>query len=536
MLVYRTQREAVSPRRELQLLCQSNLPLDVLIRLGQIESAVLDVLCADRDLVHPVAVRLRDAVIAAARWCRGGDAALPWDRLFELDLPDRVDLTVPEGFAYYSLHPEMYVRAAERFFHAEHPRCAGVVGIRSIGTTLSAVVAARLEEFGVEVRSWTVRPRGHPFDRKIALSPEFERELLSFCDASFVIVDEGPGLSGSSMTCVADRLSALGISDERITLFPSWLPDGSGFRSESARRRWPRHRKYCAGFEEVCPPGDAIDLSAGKWRSYICGPEWPAVQPQHERRKYLSNGRLRKFAGLTRFGLAKLDLAARLHEAGFGPRPFGLRDGFLETGFVSGAPARAGSRPPLDAIARYLSFRRDHCPAARGASFDELTEMIELNSGGIVTRTALSQFRAHVEDSVPVAIDGRMLPHEWIETPAGWLKTDLVDHCDDHFLPGPQPIEWDVAGTIVEFDLDDGAAEFLARACGCTDALLRFYLPAYLSFRLGYAITAAEALAGTPDSLRFLKYGDRLRNHRFLSHSAQPHSPHADRHRGEISS
>ncbi len=48
-----------------------------------------------------------------------------------------------------------------------------VLGIRSIGVTLSAVACAALRLRGIECRRFTVRPTGHPYDRKLELTPEF---------------------------------------------------------------------------------------------------------------------------------------------------------------------------------------------------------------------------------------------------------------------------------------------------------------------------------------------------------------------------
>ena len=46
-----------------------------------------------------------------------------------------------------------------------------------------------------------------------------------------------------------------------------------------------------------------------------------------------------------------------------------------------------------------------------------------------------------------------MQPHEWIRTTSGWIKTDALDHHNDHLLPGNQDIAWDIAGAAVEFGL-----------------------------------------------------------------------------------
>jgi hypothetical protein len=116
----------------------------------------------------------------------------------------------------------------------------------------------------------------------------------------------------------------------------------------------------------------------------------------------------------------------------------------------------------------------------------------------------------------PVALDGRMLPHEWLRTPPGrYLKTDSVDHHADHFFPGCQDIAWDVAGACVEFALPP------ADRCRLTGqyrklsgdrtiaARLGPHIIAYLAFRLGYAHLAAETLGDAPDGRRFAELAAR---------------------------
>jgi hypothetical protein len=100
------------------------------------------------------------------------------------------------------------------------------------------------------------------------------------------------------------------------------------------------------------------------------------------------------------------------------------------------------------------------------------------------------------------------MPHEWLRTPTGLLKTDALDHHDDHFYPGPTDIAWDVAGFAVEFGLGRPATDRLAAdvAAPAGDATLPERLPffelAYLAFRVGYTMTAAMALGETHDGLR----------------------------------
>ncbi len=478
MLVYWDRARVVDPRTELIRLRRAD-PVDLLIGLGELESGLADAL-PDGD---PIVRAFRRASIAAAS---SGNADL--DALLALPLPARVTTSIPEGYAYYGLFPDTYRQAAADFCRECAPERVAVVGIRSIGASLSAVVAAALAAAGCQVASWTVRPRGHPFSRTLPLTPEQEREWRAFEPAWWAIVDEGPGLSGSSFASVASRLSELGVPDTRIVLFPSWAPSGDGFVSADARERWRRHRKYC---REFALPPDLHDLSAGAWRrsAYAAESEWPAVQPQHERRKLLEDGRvLWKFAGLGRYGRSRLERAEALWRAGFGPRPLGLENGFLRMEWVAGRPVRQMTTALADTMARYLAFVRDAFPPGDGAPPALLREMARVNAG----------IEVELPDDAPrSAIDGRMLPQEWIETRSGYLKADALDHHDDHFLPGSQNIAWDVAGAAVEFGVDA-----LSERLGVTK-ILDPYLKAYRAFRLGYATLAARALAGSRDAERF---------------------------------
>src|SRR3712207_1742245 len=73
----------------------------------------------------------------------------------------------PEGYAFYALYPEAYFEAAAAL--GLRRRKIQIIGIRSIGTGLAAMVAAAL---GAPAPV-TVRPVGHPFRRELALAPEF---------------------------------------------------------------------------------------------------------------------------------------------------------------------------------------------------------------------------------------------------------------------------------------------------------------------------------------------------------------------------
>lgn len=542
MIVYRNQERAAS---SIELLADLRRRLEsgpsghdemveLLIDFGELESGVAEALCPDADTPSEILDAFREASAllghafcfswrrqpqqAAAALAKLKTAVF---RLASLALPRAVRVSVPEGYAYYGLYPESYALAAERFAADVGPQRAMVIGIRSIGTSLSAVVSARLEQLGVETDSCTVRPRGHPFDRRLALSPEFERRLGGRADSFFVVIDEGPGLSGSSMTCAGRAISELGVPDDRIVLFPSWEPNGTTFVSQAARERWPRHKKYTSDFRPAWLDRIATeDISAGEWRHIVCESEsdFPAVQPQHERRKYLCRETnpptLFKFAGLGRYGKAKLARAERLAEAGFTPRALGIQDGFVETQFVPGRPVRGANAALLETMARYLVFLEREFPSPRSMAFEELISMIRVNTlEGLgaewAARLDLERFRAAASSAPAAALDGRMLPHEWLACDGAYLKSDALDHHEDHFFPGPQNIAWDLAGTCVEFAFASESQDFLLsryeRLAGerVPRERLQLYRLAYLAYRLGYATMASRAIAPSPDARRF---------------------------------
>ena len=81
-------------------------------------------------------------------------------------------------------------------------------------------------------------------------------------DTRFLIVDDGPGLSGSSFLSVAEALAALGVPPGNVILLCAHLPD----------------------------------LSGGRWREHFCQDGrafWPASWTRMERRKFLLEGAAR---------------------------------------------------------------------------------------------------------------------------------------------------------------------------------------------------------------------------------------------------
>jgi hypothetical protein len=545
-------RDACTVWRELlarmaQLTAQSpshDEVVSALITFGQYESALADALCPRCDDVHPTLVRIRSIVewlghgVAASN--AGDDADV--DRALhhaaracrnETD-PDcgELRLRVPEGYAYYGLYPESYADAVVEWAARERPERVAAIGLRSIGTSLSAVVTGALRRCGIETRSWTLRPRGHPFDRRIEITSALAATVLS-ANGTVLIVDEGPGLSGSSMTGTAATLSALGVPERHIVFVPSWSPDPSAFVSPAAAARWRQHRAIVPSFDRVrrvlgadgVLPAEARELSAGAWREALDVPApWPAVNPQHERRKFLFDDTLSRFAGLGPYGDAALQRAHALADAAWSPRPLAVERGFLSATFVAGTPMRQSDATSsfVRHAASYIAWLRSQAGSSRRAP--ALGEMLLTNTREALGSDWLAPAETLVRDAAAfsepvVAIDGRMQPHEWLSTPTGsWVKTDSLDHHCDHFLPGYTDAAWDVAGFIVEWDLGAGDrlafVEAYAGQSGDRSIARRlpFFIAAYAALRTGYCEMSANALRDTEDGARFRVLARRFKD------------------------
>ena len=430
------------------------------------------------------------------------DPAAALARVRALPLPPVVRCRTAEGFAFYALYPETFAAAAAAATDGPSPPL--VIGIRSIGTSLAAAVAARLG-----CPALTVRPVGHPLRRELRLGPAL-RDRLARHPGTFLVADEGPGLSGSSFGAVGDALAALGVADDRIVFMPSHL-NGLGPRAAPAhRRRWERARRLpatggaepgavLAWFADHAGPGArAEDLSGGGWRRDLPAALWPPAAPVGERVKIRIAGPrgrfLARFAGLGDTGAAKLAAARRLHAAGFAPEPLALRHGFLLERWVEGTPLPAAAGTAMIArLARYLGFRARALPAdGDGADAAALRRMAVFNAGALDGAELAGRVDARLAGidrlaPVPVRIDGRLHPWEWRRTADGTIvKTDALDHAAGHDLVGCQDIAWDVAGAAVEFDLSAAAAEALRR--GVAEAAGRAVpAEAVAAFRLCYA-------------------------------------------------
>ncbi|NGP18612.1 hypothetical protein [Devosia aurantiaca] len=180
--------------------------------------------------------------------------------LGELSLPEQIRTKLPEGYAFYALYPESYLDAARRSGLGPDTT---VIGIRSIGIGLAAMVAAALGA----APAISVRPVGHPFDRRIDIGQGPRARILSSAGA-IAIVDEGPGLSGSSLNGVADWLVENGISEDRIHFFPSHAGDLGPEAQPAHRARWAKARKHVVEFDQLLLQSDLLE----HWITHTMGP------------------------------------------------------------------------------------------------------------------------------------------------------------------------------------------------------------------------------------------------------------------------
>ena len=489
------------------------------------------------DARDPASDALLAAVVALARelaasW-RSGFAHAPRAPVLPdaLALPGEVRCKQAEGYAYYALYPEAYVAAAARAVAAA-PGPRRVIGLRSIGTGLAALVAAA----AAAPLPSTVRPRGDPFARGLAVAPELVAEWLADPAATIAIADEGPGISGSSFGAVLDLLEERGAP--RVEVYPSHAGELGPVASDRHRARWRRIRRHVVTADELILPelprwlaelvgpldGPLEDLSGGAWRArrFASAADWPPAVLHQERRKLLAHTRhgpaVARFAGLGAAGERALARARALHAAGFAPEPYGLVHGFLVERWIEPARplATADRGRAIEHVGRYLGFRARALPAAPadGAPLAELLRMARRNLALALGEGALSALDAIHPDigarARPVQVDARLHAWEWLVAPDGRLvKTDGVDHCAAHDLVGCQDIAWDVAGAEAELGLDAAELRRLLAIVGPVDPeLLAALRPCYLAFQLGRHALAADG-APPDEAARLRAAADR---------------------------
>ena len=520
--IFRDGRKEVSGTAMVRdLACRVTQPnsqsvLDSLIEAGELEAA----LCDSAAPGAVAAAKLTDA-LADAVFTGNKNSNLP-ELVTRIEAPDRISVSAPEGFTYYALHPLDFSKIGDRV--PAEPRPCAIIGIRSIGTTLSAMTAAGLRarngasnrERNRPVSRITVRPTGHPYARTM----QFESEQAQWIQeqksraAQFLIVDEGPGRSGSTFLSVAEALLNAGVLREAISILGSRQFDPLSLCAEDAAARWRTFRFLATEPSANTRFEGCHYLGGGEWRKWFSGNDesWPESWTQMERLKFLSADRQTffKFEGMGPMGAEVRERAFALAEAGVSPSVADAGDGFLayenlQTGHLRRTDINVFM---LEHIAKYCAFRVAQVPSEPSDS-GELHRMLKFN----VQQEFGSQLPVDGEALVsehPVLVDGRMQPHEWIATTDGrFLKCDAISHGDNHFFPGPCDIAWDVAGTAIEWQLNPDATSFLMdrlRQLSGIDVSrrLRIFTLAYAVFRLGFCKMAMSTVRGSPEECRLL--------------------------------
>ncbi|RYG23452.1 hypothetical protein EON82_13975 [bacterium] len=480
----RSQLANLSPKASLDALRAA------LIEAGQMEQAVHDAL-DDAEAIGRCEAAT-DALAETFVRCWSGQ---PFEIPTIGELPEDnqiVTVKLPEGFAFYGLYPEGYIVAVQRWLASVRPvEPVAVIGIRSIGTTLSAIVTATLQAEDVTAHRFTVRPGGHPFQRRIEIAPSDLRKAQWA-----LIVDEGPGLSGSSMASVAEAVHKAGIPRDQIAFFPGHGGEPGAHASEETRAWWTSVPRFFTPTEALRWDGQALEevladatgdvrqireISGGAWRELVFSSrdEWPSVALPFERRKILITRRdgsavLWKYVGLTVPGTT----------LGFEAQPW-----------VEGKALRREDlkRDVIDRLGRHIASVAGPPLTGEAAvkARERLVKMVRVNleeAGLEIPTLTPSQ-----EQGGPSAGEYRLAPWEWRRLPNGDIvKTGRISPTLDHTIVGRHPLAWDIAGAMVEWDLDEEAEKaLLANAPKVSSEALRFYRLAYAAFRMGMCAMCA---------------------------------------------
>src|SRR5947209_9434240 len=293
--------------------------INALLRAGEFESALADSIPTTTEGAESLT-----SLLARCLWeeDRAALSQLPkaLAKLNSVSLPETLRISPPEGFACYAVPPRDFGAMVSQVAH--QAPSAAIIGIRSIGTTLSAIVLGALQHRGTPAERITVRPTGHPYDRTTRLSADQVRWTEGHLQhgSAFLVVDEGPGRSGSSFLSVAEALEATGLPLDRITLMGSRPINPDELCATNGPARWRRFKFVWPSPARYARFYDDIYIGGGDWREVLLQrPQsgWPCCWPQMERFKFLSADRkwIHKFEGFGRYGEDVLRRALHVAEA-----------------------------------------------------------------------------------------------------------------------------------------------------------------------------------------------------------------------------
>lgn len=234
MPVHREGARRVNSRRELARLRRAaeetprsrDAALGLLIQIGEFESGIVDAIAPDRDALNQTTSAARAmSEDAAEEWLalaeasderRGKSVLVRRLTQFEaMRLPIAIELPASEGAA---LLAETCAASTRRFAADAGAERVHAIGIRGIGTVVSAVVTAVVRRSGRTASSCTVRLHDGPPDYALRVDhtlTEYWRQELSL-GAWFVVAGGDPGPGESPFTAVATRLRSLEVPESRI--------------------------------------------------------------------------------------------------------------------------------------------------------------------------------------------------------------------------------------------------------------------------------------------------------------------------------
>ena len=417
--------------------------------------------------------------IAARAWLTGTEVRL--DMEFGLAPETKLSLKTPEGFAFYQLYPEQYVRAAELFFEANWRGDYVVLGIRSIGTTLSAVVAEMLRLDGAKVNRWTLRPRGDPFARVVNLPSEVENN----CDG-YLVVDEGPGISGSSFVATWRALREIGVAAEKIHFFPGHLNPPGQAASAKTREVWEKVAKWHSPLEET------------PWKG--CRNIFEFLK---EREKKFEHGVVWEFGGYPLpwpfdcSGEAER-CARRCAELSCGLPAIDAVDGWVAFPFVNATNAKI----TLEKLAEHVVAVADE-PLRREDELETETRLRDMLRANVRKHFRNEPMDGELERWLGELViapaekssgDGQMAPKNWVTGAGGKLwKLNTTGSKLSHHVAYRLPAIWDVAQVIVEWDFSredekEFCAELRARGLRIDKKELAFFKMACAALELGKVV------------------------------------------------
>ncbi len=546
MLLYAKQSFRASPRQLARSLrnriAEQPLPnlaeaRQWLIALGQIEQAVLDSGLSNGGQASAATLMAADLFLEVRSGSSSGTRAAVTELVRKLSILEsglvdqELEFRIPEGFAWYALYPDSYAQTSERwslrFEPAEIDVC--VIGLRSIGTTLAAVVAQALRRRGFRIANClTLRPSG--------VSPFRYVDFHGFSPASQnIIVDEGPGVSGASMVAVARALRDAGARPDSIHFFAGHAYGPGPAVGPEAKTWWQGDRIWTTSLDDTFLGGKLLpDALASAVEEYTgeraAGPAQPlgtqgwqalaglralprAVAPIIETPKKfvrLRSGRnvVLKFAGmdLTSQQFWESQANAHLVTDRAAVSPLGRHQGWLVLPWIDGerlSAADAHSQFITEYLGPWIaavSTRKLHPDEIRAgirrvadalSAWATRQEAFPVSS---IERVAEQVIGEVGTASQPCYGDGRLAPHEWIREPSGTIrKIDSGRHDRDHTWVGPQPIVWDLVGAEVEWGLDPMRAGELRSnvqsltGYSCSERTRAFYIAGYCAFRAAAA-------------------------------------------------